>query len=106
LVELRRFMRTPLDAAVTFTRKGSSEALSGRAKDVSVGGMFVEAAKVVPFGGEVVVRMRLPGIKDELALPGVVRWVREGGMGIQFGNLGAKETHEITEIVRRAEQGR
>jgi type IV pilus assembly protein PilZ len=103
LVELRRFVRTPLDAAVSFTRKSAAEVLSGRAMDVSLGGMFVETASAFPFGSDVTLRVRLPQCKDELSLPGIVRWVGEGGMGIQFGNLGAKETHEITEFVKRAE---
>ena len=95
-------MRTPLDAAVSFTRKNTDASLAGRAKDVSVGGMFIETVYVAPFGSEVTIHKRLPQSKDELVLPGVVRWVRDDGMGIQFGNLGAKETHEITEVVRRA----
>jgi type IV pilus assembly protein PilZ len=104
LVELRRFVRTPLDIPVTFSRKGSTDALDyGQAKDVSVGGMFIETKDPGAFGSEVVIHLRLPQSKDELTLPGVVRWVRDGGMGIQFGNLGAKETHEITEVVRRSE---
>jgi len=103
LVELRRFVRTPLDAPVSFSPKGSANVYGGRAKDVSVGGMFVETKNPVPFGGEVVIHLRLPQAREELTLPGVVRWVRDGGMGVQFGNLGAKETHEITEVVRRAE---
>jgi uncharacterized protein (TIGR02266 family) len=104
LVELRRFIRTPLDVPVTFSPKGSTDALDyGRAKDVSVGGMFIETKDPVAFGSEVVVHLKLPRGKEELTLPGVVRWVRDGGMGIQFGNLGAKETHEITEVVRLSE---
>jgi uncharacterized protein (TIGR02266 family) len=102
LVELRRFTRTPIDVPVTFTHKSSSEVISGYAKDVSVGGMFVETERPVHFGGEVAVRLRLPHSKDELTLPAVVRWVRDDGMGLQFGLLGAKETHEITEVVRRS----
>jgi type IV pilus assembly protein PilZ len=62
--------------------------------------MFIETTNVVPFGTDVTIRVRLPRSKEELALPGVVRWVRTDGMGIQFGLLGAKETHEITEIAR------
>jgi uncharacterized protein (TIGR02266 family) len=105
LVELRRFIRTPIDAPVTFTHKSSAEVISGRAKDVSVGGMFIETERPASFGTEVTVRLRLPKSKDELTLPGLVRWVRDGGMGIQFGLLGAKETHEITEVVRRVAAG-
>jgi uncharacterized protein (TIGR02266 family) len=105
LVELRRFNRTPLDTPVSFSRKGADGPVgltSGRAKDLSLGGMFIETKAPVPFGGEVVIQLRLPETKDELTLPGVVRWVRDGGMGVQFGNLGAKETHAITEVIRHA----
>jgi uncharacterized protein (TIGR02266 family) len=105
LVELRRFIRTPIDVPVNFINKGSTALISGRAKDVSVGGMFVETMRPSQFGTEVTVRLRLPQSKDELTLPAVVRWVRDGGMGVQFGLLGARETHEITEVVRRASAG-
>jgi uncharacterized protein (TIGR02266 family) len=103
LIELRRFIRTPVDAPAALSHKGASQPIAGRARDISVGGMFIETASVVPFGTDVMIRVRLPGNKDELTLPGVVRWVRNDGMGIQFGLLGAKETHAITEIVPRGE---
>jgi hypothetical protein len=38
------------------------------------------------------------GAEEEFALPGVVRWVRDRGMGVQFGLLGVQETHAITEL--------
>ena len=33
-------------------------------------------------------------------IPGVVRWTRPDGMGVQFGLLGARETHAITELTK------
>ena len=59
------------------------------------------AGKAATFGSEVVVRVRLrtpSGTDQDFDLPGVVRWVRSGGMGVQFGLLGALETHAITEM--------
>lgn len=88
-----------------FTLKGKAEQTSGLAKDVSVGGMFVETSAPAAFGADVVVHLTLPGSNDPVALPGVVRWVRDGGMGVQFGLLGAVETHLITEIGRRHSTG-
>jgi type IV pilus assembly protein PilZ len=38
-----------------------------------------------------------------MALPAVVRWTSKDGMGVQFGLLGARETHEITEFVKATE---
>jgi hypothetical protein len=41
--------------------------------------------------------------KAPFALPGVIRWMRNGGMGVQFGLLGARETYTITEVVKKSE---
>ena len=37
-----------------------------------------------------------------MVLPAIVRWTSPVGMGVQFGLLGVRETHAITEIVRAA----
>ena len=55
------------------------------------------------FGADLVVHVTLPGEKSPFAMPGVVRWSKAGeGMGIQFGLLGARETHAITELTKEA----
>jgi type IV pilus assembly protein PilZ len=103
VVELRRYQRTPVDVAVEFAAKGSSNRFSGRARDLSLGGMYVQTATPLPFGSEIVVHVLLPGQKAPMALPAVVRWSRATeGMGLQFGLLGARETHAITELSSRA----
>ena len=103
MVELRRYQRAPVDIAVEFAAKGSPKRSSGRAKDLSIGGMFVQTATPLPFGSEIVVHVVLPGQKAPMALPAVVRWSRAtDGMGLQFGLLGARETHAITELTSKA----
>jgi len=102
MVEQRRSHRAPLDAVARVQRKGGDEVQTGRARDASVGGLFVETSTPFPFGTDVIVHLHLPGHKDELALPAVVRWVSGEGMGLQFGLLGARETYAITEVVRKA----
>ena len=102
MVELRRYQRAPVDVARSrlpqrVPRRGRS---AGRAKDISLGGMFVETAEPPAFGADVVVHVTLPGQKAAFALPAVVRWLGGGGMGVQFGLLGARETHAITELTR------
>jgi len=94
MVEQRRTHRSPLEAKVEVHGKG--------ARDVSLGGMFVVSEAPFPFGAEVRVHIFVPGAKAPMVLPAVVRWTREDGMGVQFGLLGARETHLITEIVRTA----
>ncbi|HEX3772623.1 MAG TPA: PilZ domain-containing protein [Polyangiaceae bacterium] len=98
MIENRRHQRAVLDVTVEFARKGSDTRLRGRAKDISLGGMFIETDQPLEFASNVTVLVTLPGQKQGFMLPGVVRWNRDGGMGIQFGLIGARETHAITEL--------
>ena len=101
MIEQRRYARAPINSPASFSVKGKTGKNEGLAKDISVGGMFIETAAPASFGADVIVHVVLPGAADMVALPGVVRWVRDGGMGVQFGLLGAVETHIITEIGRK-----
>jgi type IV pilus assembly protein PilZ len=62
--------------------------------------MFVVTETPLPFATEIVIHVTLPGQKSAFALPAVVRWVGDGGMGTQFGLIGARETHAITQVVK------
>jgi type IV pilus assembly protein PilZ len=64
--------------------------------------MFIVTDAPLPFAAELVLHVVLPGQKSEFALPSVVRWVGGGGMGVQFGLIGARETHAITQYVMSA----
>jgi type IV pilus assembly protein PilZ len=75
-------------------------AINGHAKDISIGGMFIESDAQVSFGLEVTISLRLPNTKANSRLPGVVRWIKPGGFGVQFGLLGARETHAISELFK------
>lgn len=83
-----------------FTAKGSPDKTSGVAKDISLGGMFIETALPAPFGVIVLVGFTLPGQRTPLLVSGTVRWTSTNGMGIQFGPLGARETYAINEVTR------
>jgi type IV pilus assembly protein PilZ len=101
VVELRRYQRANLDVPVEFVAKGSQERIGGRAKDISLGGMYVLTDTPLAFGAELVIHVTLPGQRAPFALPAVVRWARGGdGMGLQFGLIGARETHAITELTK------
>ncbi|MCA9594716.1 MAG: PilZ domain-containing protein [Myxococcales bacterium] len=75
-------------------------AVNGMAKDISLGGMFIESGEALPFGLELTIVLKLPGLPQEARLPAVVRWAKPDGFGVQFGLLGARETHAITELQR------
>ncbi len=79
--------------------KGAA-AFTARARDVSVGGMFVESEERPAFGTEISIVGRPPGAGAPLVLPGVVRWSKDDGFGVQFGLLGAKETHALTLLLK------
>ena len=101
MTENRKFERTPIDEPLTFRAKGEVVAASGVGKNVSVGGMFIATTTVPAFGADIVVVIEAPREKSALMLPGTVRWKNNEGIGVQFGLLGARETHYITELTRR-----
>jgi type IV pilus assembly protein PilZ len=104
-VEKRKFERVPLGEPVVVVDERTGERCVGEAADLSVGGMFIEGVKA-PFGAVVTVHLHITGDEAALVLPGVVRWEREHGIGVQFGSLGARETHAITEVIARAAPSR
>ena len=95
----RSHPRVPLTVEVTCEVNGGASIL-GRAKDISVGGMYIESETEVSFGTQVSIVLRLPNTKADARLPAVIRWIKPGGFGVQFGLLGARETHAISELLK------
>lgn len=103
MIEKRQYARTPIDLPVVFAVKDANQWANGIGKNVSVGGISIETETPAPFGAAVVVRIRLRTPSDgerDFDLPGTVRWTRVNSMGVQFGLIGAVETHAITELTR------
>jgi hypothetical protein len=102
-VEMRRSSRVQLGQPISFSVKSSDAAArrAGTGRDISLGGMFIETDGRYAQGEQVVVYMTLPGSRREMTLPAVVRWSANDGMGVQFGLLGARDTHEIADFVLR-----
>jgi Tfp pilus assembly protein PilZ len=95
----RKIIRVP----VAFQLEGAEEIVEAECTDVSLGGMFVETDAPGPYGAALVVYIQLPDMEQDAALTGTIRWVKKGvGMGVQFGVMGARETHGIIELVRRS----
>lgn len=95
----RSHPRVPLSVDVTCEVSGGAPIL-GRSKDISVGGMFIDSETQVTFGTQVSIVLRLPNTKADVRLPGIIRWLKPGGFGVQFGLLGARETHAISELFK------
>jgi hypothetical protein len=98
--ERRHEERVPLDTPLTFFVKGRNREHTGTAKNISVGGMLIETSSAVAFGAALDVYITLPGSSARVRLPGLVRWTRDGCVGLQFQLLGAMETHLITQLAR------
>jgi type IV pilus assembly protein PilZ len=98
--EQRRHFRKPTDLPLEF-QVGDGPRKPGVCRDFSLGGMHIYASEPAPFGANVTVHIRLGDGPAPSALPGIVRWVKEGSMGIQFGLLGARETYAITEMLAK-----
>lgn len=99
--EARREHRAHLELEMRFrvaTAEGD-EVVYARARNLSVGGMFIETDRPVPFGGALTVEIALPDMPELARLACTVRWTNAEGMGVQFGVMGARETHGIVKLL-------
>jgi type IV pilus assembly protein PilZ len=94
----RQHPRKIIETDVAFQAKGG-ERIEARCTDVSLGGMFIDTAAPLPYGTAVRVFIRLPGLRDEAVIESTVRWSKPDGMGVQFGVMGARETHALTVLL-------
>lgn len=101
--EKRHYSRRSLDVEVSCIR-ATADGFIGRSKDISLGGMFIFSEIIPYFGDRLTLKLSIPGASAELVLPGVVRWSdrQAGGFGVQFGLLGARETHTIVTFMAQA----
>ena len=94
----RRHRRVPVHLPISceVPAQGSTP---GILVDVSMGGAFVSAEIKPAFGDQLTIVGNLPGVPGA-RLAAIVRWSKPGGFGIQFGLLGARETHALGTLVR------
>lgn len=97
----RRYPRRPIHPSIAF-QIGDGPRIEAVCRDISLGGMFVETTMPAPFGAPVIVYLMLPGLKQEATIRSTVRWTQPDGMGVQFGVMGARETHALTELIGSA----
>lgn len=74
--------------------------ISGRTVNVSLGGMLLQVERPVPFGAQVTVRVELPALRERSDLAAIVRWDREGAIGVQFTGLRAKDTWALNQLMK------
>ena len=101
MIEKRKHPRQTVDLEATLTVEDSNDSYVGRARDLSIGGMFFIHDVTLPFGTKVEVVISFPPPSGDIAFPAVVRWKGENGCGLQFGLVGAKATHAIAQVLRK-----
>jgi Tfp pilus assembly protein PilZ len=69
--------------------------------NVSLGGMLIKTERRIAFGANVLVRMELPALKEPAEIAAVVRWDRDGQIGVQFSALRAKDTWALNQLMKR-----
>ncbi len=98
--ELRQHSRVELGAGALCEIEGA-DALLVKVRDISLGGACVESEVVPLYGTELTVAVELPGSTHFSRLPATVRWAARGTFGVQFGLLGARDTHLIVSLIQR-----
>lgn len=97
-MEQRKQRRSVIRMAIAFQVAGGPR-IAALCGDISLGGTFIETAETAPFGASVRVFIKLPGIASESTIDAVVRWTKPTGMGVQFGVMGARETHALMKLL-------
>ena len=96
--EHRQYPRKNLTSSVAF-QIGEGPRVEAECHDMSLGGMYIETSAPQAYGTALTVILRLPGMKEESRIHAIVRWWKPTGMGVQFGVMGARETHALTTML-------
>ncbi len=70
------------------------------ATNVSLGGIFVSTEMEVAYGTQGKLTFRVPALKEDAVVDVTVRWVKPGGLGLQFGSLRAIEVWALNQYFK------
>lgn len=99
--EKRRHPRKEVRIPVAF-QLGDGRRIEAVSRDMSIGGAFVITDCSAPFASLVPMELLVPGAKSPIRVTATVRWTQPDGMGVQFGLMGVRDTHALTELLRPA----
>ena len=98
--ERRRHVRKRVNLDATIAERGGATR-AGIVRDMSLGGAFLALEPTPPFGTALDITFALAG--ETITLESTVRWSKSGGVGVQFGLIGARHTYLVTEHLATAE---
>jgi uncharacterized protein (TIGR02266 family) len=92
--------------AIEIAPKDDSAPFASYTRNISLGGVFVEADRAMPFGARVTVKFKVPTQSDPIVADGQVRWVEteDGqvrGVGIRFDGLRARDVWALNKFFER-----
>jgi hypothetical protein len=93
----REKVRTELFLEVHFADATGAPQV-GYATEISLSGMRIETIAPLPFGAEVTLGIPLPGAAP-VEVASKVLWSSATAMKVQFGAMGARETHALTRLL-------
>src|SRR5262245_8227655 len=101
VAENRKHPRTQITSPIAF-QIGDGPLIEAESRDISLGGMFITTTEAAAYGATIKVYINLPDMKHEAVIDSIVRWNTAEGMGVQFGRMGARETHGLTLLLAGA----
>lgn len=104
--EARQYRRVPLTLEVQYRTTGSF--LVSYSLNLSLGGLFLETDQVLPIGSRLMVRFRVPGVREVVETHAIVMWRRArlsdddppAGLGLQFEGIEERMGTLIDDLVR------
>lgn len=124
--ERRRYKRTIVDIPVRIFAPGKKESIKGMAKDISIGGAYIQCGYPFSTGDKLLLEIQYEGlgllhaqvtissgimaeIPERTAEPSIVRWIRQitdKGFGVEFLNLSPANKNFVTRLLRYLERQR
>lgn len=95
MVEKREHVRLSVKTSVSY-QLPDGEHVQADCNDISVGGAFVRTDRPLPFGAKFKLTLELAA---PVTIDVTVRWTKPDGMGVQFGLMGALETHALVKLI-------
>jgi hypothetical protein len=95
----------PMPVQVSLEVEGEAEPVTGWIARLSLVGVDIDTVGAPPVGRRVSFFAALdPTSSEILGFAGRIQWVTGTRVGVQFTQLGAKETHAIMEAMRRTDE--
>jgi type IV pilus assembly protein PilZ len=98
--EKRKHQRKPIDLPVVFVSADGVRQTSSF-RDLSLGGGFIVTANPPPYETKLELEVHFAGLDGQSRIAATVRWTQHDGMGVQFGVMGARETHALLSLLEQ-----